>query len=97
MAAGDGGRCGAATTLSFVPTEDLGETPQLASADSGFGDVTDTDGTLTATLTVGGDTAEGSRDIKVVLADVAGTTSQPVFSPASSVDGGPGDGHRGRD
>ncbi len=54
-----------------------------------FGDVTDTDGTFAATLIVAGDAAEGSRDIEVVLADVAGTTSQPVFLPSIVVDGTP--------
>jgi hypothetical protein len=82
-------RRGAATTLSFVPTEDLGETPRLAGDGLSFGDVTDTDGTFTATLTVAGDAAEGSRDIKVVLADVAGNTSEPVFLASVVVDATP--------
>lgn len=82
-------RRGAATTLSFVPTEDLGETPQLAGDDLAFDNVTDTDGTFTATLTVAGNAAEGSRDIKVVLADVAGNTSEPVFLASVVVDATP--------
>jgi hypothetical protein len=82
-------RRAATTTLSFVPTEALGETPQLAGDGLSFGDVTDTDGTFTATLTVAGDAAEGSRDIEVVLADVAGNTSEPVFLASLVVDATP--------
>jgi len=82
-------RRGAATTLSFVPTESLGETPRLTAGDITFGDVTDVDGTFSAGLTVAGNAAEGSRDIEVVLADVAGNASPPIFLASVTVDATP--------
>jgi len=79
-------RRGSATSLSFIPTEALGETPRLLADGLSFGDVADTDGVLSVDVTAGADAGEGGHDIAVILVDVAGNDSEPLFLTTLIID-----------
>lgn len=79
-------RPGSGTSLAFIPTEPLGESPRFTGEALTFGDVSDDDGTLTVDVTALAGAAEGGHDITVVVVDVAGNSSEPVFLVTLQVD-----------
>lgn len=79
-------RPGSGTSLAFIPTEPLGESPRFTGEALTFGDVSDDDGTLTVDVMALAGAAEGGHDISVVVVDVAGNSSEPVFLVTLQVD-----------
>lgn len=82
-------RPGSGTSLSFVATEALGETPRFVAEGLAFGDVDERDGPFVVNVTALAGAAEDGHAIDVVLVDVVGNTSEPVFLATLTVDATP--------